>query len=311
MINEEEKKVFYFLKLQRDFFHRSEIRILEAMPNGKEYAYFYLKLMVESLAENGYLRTAHMIAYDVNMLAAITNTNVDVARVALEVLTNMGLLEIVDNFYYIPEVAKITGKLIDSPAAIRKRRQREREAEEAARLEAMHVDDFHALTSGEQGKRESVTNCHASVTDMSRESVTNCHENIRSIEDKKNRKIEEEEKQHNTISVEPARAHEREEVEQYIAENCPHIINMGFYDYYNKRQWQINGKPITDWRALAMTWEENMQKEAQRIPIEEERELWRKYEKQFGHKVPVEYYGTKYKYVKLALATGVPLEVNT
>ena len=115
MINDEEKKVFYFLKLQRDFFHRSEIRILEAMPNGKEYAYFYLKLMVESLAENGYLRTAHMIAYDVNMLAAITNTNVDVARVALEVLTNMGLLEIVDNFYYIPPFLayKLMEKLID------------------------------------------------------------------------------------------------------------------------------------------------------------------------------------------------------
>ncbi len=308
MINDEEKKVFYFLKLQRDFFHRSEICILEAMPNGKEYAYFYLKLMVESLAENGYLRTAHMIAYDVNMLAAITNTNVDVARVALEVLTNMGLLEIVDNFYYIPEVAKITGKMVDSPEAIKKRRQRAEKAEQAARLAGAHADVLPALTSTEQGKQANGTKCPDNVPIMSHDTGTNCPENIRSIEVKKNRKIEEEENLHNTISVEPARAHEREEVESFLSENCQHIVNMGFYDYYNKRGWQINGNPITDWRALAMTWEENMQKEAQRIPIEEERELWRKYEKQFGHKVPVEYYGTRYKYVKLALATGVPLE---
>ena len=107
----DEKKVFYFLKLQRDFFQRSEVRILESMPNGKEYAYFYLKLMVESLAENGYLRSCHEIPYNIEMLAAITNTNVDVARVAMEVLTRMGMIETMDGIYYIAEVARITGKI--------------------------------------------------------------------------------------------------------------------------------------------------------------------------------------------------------
>ena len=36
-------KKYYWLKLKRDFFKRHDIRIIEEMPNGKEYLLFYNK----------------------------------------------------------------------------------------------------------------------------------------------------------------------------------------------------------------------------------------------------------------------------
>ena len=39
-----ENQKYYWLKLKRDFFKRHDIRIIEEMPNGKDYILFYLKL---------------------------------------------------------------------------------------------------------------------------------------------------------------------------------------------------------------------------------------------------------------------------
>ena len=50
------KERFYWLKLKRDFFKRHDIRIIEAMPNGKDYVLYYLELMVESIDHERELR---------------------------------------------------------------------------------------------------------------------------------------------------------------------------------------------------------------------------------------------------------------
>ena len=52
---------YYWLKLKRDFFKRHDIRIIEAMPNGKDYILFYLKLLCESVDHEGNLRFSEQI----------------------------------------------------------------------------------------------------------------------------------------------------------------------------------------------------------------------------------------------------------
>ena len=47
---------YYWLKLKRDFFKRHDIKIVEQMPNGKDYILFYLKLLCESVDHEGNLR---------------------------------------------------------------------------------------------------------------------------------------------------------------------------------------------------------------------------------------------------------------
>ena len=91
------KEKYYWLKLRRDFFKRHDIVILESLPNGKEYCLFYLKLLVESIDHEGELRFNDTIPYNEDMLAAVTNTNIDIVRAAMGILTQMGLVEILDD----------------------------------------------------------------------------------------------------------------------------------------------------------------------------------------------------------------------
>ena len=117
---------YYWLKLKRDFFKRHDITILESMPNGKEYALFYLKLMLESIDHEGMLRFNEQIPYNEQMLSAITNTNVDTVRSAIKVLEQLKLLEILDDeTIYMTEVENMIGSASDSDGARRIRRYRE------------------------------------------------------------------------------------------------------------------------------------------------------------------------------------------
>ena len=103
-------KKFYWLKLKRDFFKRHDIRIIEAMPNGKDYILFYLKLLLESIDHEGELRFSDAIPYNDQMLSVITNTNIDIVRSAMKLFIELKLVEIKsDETIYMEEVSKMIG----------------------------------------------------------------------------------------------------------------------------------------------------------------------------------------------------------
>lgn len=104
------KERYYWLKLKRDFFKRHDIRIIEAMPNGKDYVLFYLKLMVESIDHEGKLRFSDTIPYNEQMLSVVTNTNIDIVRSAIKLLTELGIVEVLDDkTLYLKEVKALMG----------------------------------------------------------------------------------------------------------------------------------------------------------------------------------------------------------
>lgn len=122
----EKDKRYYWLKLKRDFFKRHDIRIIEAMPNGKDYILFYLKLLCESVDHYGNLRFSDQIPYNEDMLATITNTNIDVVRSAIKIFTQLNMMELMDDgTFYMNEVEKMIGS--ESYWAEKKRVQREKE----------------------------------------------------------------------------------------------------------------------------------------------------------------------------------------
>ena len=105
-----EEKKYYWLKLKNNFFKRHDIRIIKAMPNGKEYVLFYLMLLLESLDHSGQLRFNETIPYDENMLSIITDTNIDVVKSAMKLLVNLELVEVLDDkTIYMVEVDKMLG----------------------------------------------------------------------------------------------------------------------------------------------------------------------------------------------------------
>lgn len=121
----EEDKKFYWLKLKKDFFKRHDIRIIEDMPNGKDYVLFYLKLLCESVDHEGNLRFSEQIPYNESMLSTITNTNIDIVRSAIKVFTELQLMEMLDDkTIYMSEVSKMMG--YETEWAKKKREYRER-----------------------------------------------------------------------------------------------------------------------------------------------------------------------------------------
>ena len=123
-----DQKRFYWLKLKKDFFKRHDMRIIEEMPNGKEYALFYLKLLCESIDHNGELRFSDHIPYSEDMLATITNTNVDIVRTAIKIMIELGMLELMDDgTIFMNKVENMIGSAVDNDNANRQRRYRERQ----------------------------------------------------------------------------------------------------------------------------------------------------------------------------------------
>ena len=115
-----DNKRYFWLKLDKDFFTRADIRVIEGMPNGKEYVYFYIKLLCESTSHGGNLRFSEEVAYTEEMLASVTNTNIDIVRSALKVLQQLRLVVIGEDLtIHMTEVPK----MIDSATGQTLRKQ--------------------------------------------------------------------------------------------------------------------------------------------------------------------------------------------
>ena len=118
---------FYWLQLKEDFFEDDAIEWLEEQkPNGRDYAYFYLKLCLKSLKSNGILvRNVGniLIPYDNRKLAELTKMDFDTVCVAMELLQKIGLIKILDNGeIYITQLENLIGSV--SKGALKKQQQR-------------------------------------------------------------------------------------------------------------------------------------------------------------------------------------------
>lgn len=122
-----EQKKYYWLKLKRDFFKRHDIRIIEEMPNGKDYILFYLKMLLESIDHEGELRFSETIPYNEQMLSVITNTNIDIVKSAMKIFIDLHMIDILDDStIYMAEVLKLTGSETATAARMRKSRERKK-----------------------------------------------------------------------------------------------------------------------------------------------------------------------------------------
>ena len=118
---------FYWLQLKEDFFEDDAIQWLEEQePNGRDYAYFYLKLCLKSLKSNGVLirKVGNiLIPYDNKKLAELTNMDFDTVTVAMELLKKIGLVTVLNSGeIYINQLENLIGS--KSIGAFKKQQQR-------------------------------------------------------------------------------------------------------------------------------------------------------------------------------------------
>ena len=218
---------YYWLKLKKDFFKRHDIRILEAMPGGHMSVLFYLKLMLESVDHEGELRFSEKTAYSPEMLATITDTDIETVKTSLERLSELGLVEIAsDGTIILEKVKAMIGSASDTDEARRQRRCRERKKSECDKM-----------------SRKNVT----SVTD----SVTKDNESKSKSKSKSKRQS----KTNNIYIFVPPSV---EEVYQYCESRHNVIDAQLFVDYYQSKNWMVSsGCQMTDWRAAVRAWENN------------------------------------------------------
>lgn len=127
MASYDKETKFYWLQLKEDFFENDAIEWLEEQqPNGRDYAYFYLKLCLKSLKSSGILirKVGNvLIPYDNQKLAELTKMDFDTVTVAMELLKKIGLVTILETGeIYISQLDNLIGS--KSIGALKKQQQR-------------------------------------------------------------------------------------------------------------------------------------------------------------------------------------------
>ena len=115
---------YYYLKLPEDFFDKHYIKIIKKLQNGNDYLLFLLKLYVESVPHSATLRFSDEMPYTNEMLADITDTNIEIVDQAMELFKQLGVVEIMkDQTIWLPMADKLIGKETDAAKRMRERRE--------------------------------------------------------------------------------------------------------------------------------------------------------------------------------------------
>jgi len=210
-----EAKKYYWLKLQKDFFKRHDIRIIESMPNGKDYILFYMKLLVESIGHEGSLRFSDTIPYNDEMLATITNTNIDVVRSAIKIFTQLELMTMLDDgTIFLSEIQAMIG--CETDWASKKRDYR------------IKLEDNQKAIEGQK----------RTLSDKS-----------------KSLELEKELDKEKDIKSGRFTPPSLEEVSIYCKGKNSSVDASRFCDYYESIGWMRGKTKMKDWKATVRTWE--------------------------------------------------------
>ena len=123
-------KKYYWLKLKEDFFEEDAIAWIEEQDKGKEYCLFYLKLCLKSLKTNGLLIRnvgSMLVPYDAKTLAKVTSTDIDTVKVAMDIFTKIGLVQILENGeIFISQLQNMVGSETSKAQLMRNKRARDK-----------------------------------------------------------------------------------------------------------------------------------------------------------------------------------------
>ena len=215
------EKKYYWLKLKRDFFKRHDIRIIESMPNGKDYILFYLKLLLESVDHEGALRFSETIPYNEDMLSVVTNTNVDVVRSAMKLFVELGMMEILDDCtIYMNEVQALIGS-----------ETRWAEKKRAYRL-----------------KEDNVLSLSSSRPPDVRQEI----EIEKELELEKELEVKKRAKRFTPPSL--------SDVQAYCLERNKGVDPERWYNHYTANGWMVGKNKMKDWKAAVRTWESRVER---------------------------------------------------
>ena len=237
------EKRYYWLKLPRDFFKRHDIKFIKTLPNGREIAFFYIELLAESVDHEGELRFSPELPYSEAMLAALTDTPVEIVEDSMKVLKELGLVKLSeDGTIILDKVKSMIGfetKWAEKKRAWRDQQRRLKNSEEAD--EGQYEDNVLDVSSP----------CPSGVLTLSDKSKSKS----------KSKSIKENIQEKSSRFIPPT----LEEIRAYCFERNNSVDPERFFDFYSSKDWMIGKNKMKDWRAAVRTWEhENPKKQNQR-----------------------------------------------
>ena len=123
---------YYWLKLERGFFKRHDITIIEnygGYPDGQLMVNLYMRLLAESIDHNGNLRFSAEKPYNNLMLSAITGLDIKVVEKGMECFKEFELIKVLnDGTIFMTKVEKMLG-VGSSTERVRAYRERQKEVQ--------------------------------------------------------------------------------------------------------------------------------------------------------------------------------------
>lgn len=229
-------KRYYWLKLPEDFFGDKAIKRLRKIAGGDTYVIIYLKMMLRSLKDDGYLYYDGLEEDFPAELALDLDEEEDNVQVTLNFLLQHGKLEIrSEQEYFMPDMKQSIGS--ETAAAERKRAERERKRQQSLQSNEPETSGCDNVTGVSQM-------CHGEI-DIDREIEKEIYLSILDKDQEKNLSTFQQSAQFPTLS----------EVKQYAEQKGIHTDVQKFYSYYSERGWKTkNGQPITNWKGTLAYW---------------------------------------------------------
>jgi len=127
-------KRYYWLRLQENFFNSDDIKVIMSQKNGAQYVIFWQKLLLKAITKSnneiGILRYKENIPYTPEILATVTDTNIDVVRSSLKLFVDLKMIEIMENGdIWVEEANKLVGSESESAQRVRKFREKRKNKE--------------------------------------------------------------------------------------------------------------------------------------------------------------------------------------
>lgn len=129
-----QNKRYYWLKLKEDFFEDETIQFIESQTNGIKYSNFYLKLLLKSVRNEGYLIRyigERIIPYDIDALARLTNCDYDTVRSAMNLFSDIGIVKKMETGeIYLSQIDEMIGTETSKAESMRRLRAKRNKQKE-------------------------------------------------------------------------------------------------------------------------------------------------------------------------------------
>lgn len=236
-----DNKKYYYMRLKDNFFDTNELKVLQALDNGYIYSDILLKLYLMSLKDDGKLMLNDRVAYNSKMLATITRHSVEDIESALQILQDLGLIEILDNgAIYMLNIQNFIGQ--SSTEADRKKKYR-RDIEEQKNACETNVPQALRQMSGQMSLQMS-DRCHDKCPDKRTPEI----EIEKEIDIEINKKKDIKKKENRFVKPTPV------DIQDYVNSLGKCLDVSKFYDYYEANGWIVGKTHMKDWKATVRNW---------------------------------------------------------